>query len=231
MGYRDELEAMKLRLSALEQERAELGRARQELEACNRRIGAVDRELTDLRSRIEQESRRPLLDRVHIAAPCDERWDEMTGDDRVRFCGRCEKQVYNVSAMPRDEAEQLVRSANGRICLRVYQRRDGTVMTQDCPVGLRRRRRRRLLIAAAAVGGSVAGVSAALTPRMGALDVAPNRGARERLFAEDRAPDERRVLGQVVADPPPPAAPLPSAASAKGDPWAHPTNPPPSKKR
>ena len=32
----------------------------------------------------------------------------MTGDDRVRFCDRCRKNVYNLSSLTREQAEALV---------------------------------------------------------------------------------------------------------------------------
>ena len=61
----------------------------------------------------------------------------MNGDDRVRFCGECQLNVYNLSAMSRSEAEDLVRQREGRLCVRFYRREDGTMITQDCPRGFR----------------------------------------------------------------------------------------------
>ncbi len=78
----------------------------------------------------------PLLDRLTVASPCPASWDAMAGDDRTRFCGECRLNVYNLSAMTRPEAEALLRAKEGRLCVRFYQRRDGTVLTQDCPRGL-----------------------------------------------------------------------------------------------
>ena len=63
----------------------------------------------------------------------------MEGDDRVRFCGECELNVYNLSSMTEDEALKLVEEREGRLCVRFYQREDGTVLTSDCPVGANRR--------------------------------------------------------------------------------------------
>ena len=78
-----------------------------------------------------------LFDRVTIAKPCPASWDAMTGDDKVRFCDLCDMNVFNLSAMSIDEAEVLIRkSGEERICGRLYQRADGTMLTQDCPVGL-----------------------------------------------------------------------------------------------
>src|SRR5262249_46221013 len=58
----------------------------------------------------------------------------MEGDDRVRFCGRCRKNVYNLSEMTEAEAQRLLVDKEGRLCARLYRRRDGTVLTKDCPV-------------------------------------------------------------------------------------------------
>ena len=60
----------------------------------------------------------------------------MEGDERVRFCDECELNVYNLSDMPEEEALKLVEEREGRLCLRFYQREDGTVLTSDCPVGV-----------------------------------------------------------------------------------------------
>jgi len=66
----------------------------------------------------------------------------MIGTDRVRFCGQCSLNVYNLSAMTRDEAESLIAANEGRLCIRFYRRGDGSIITQDCPVGLRAVRQR-----------------------------------------------------------------------------------------
>ena len=53
--------------------------------------------------------------------------------------------------MNREDAEELIRQKEGRLCVRFFQRHDGTVMTTDCPVGLRAwHRRLRALVAFAA---------------------------------------------------------------------------------
>jgi hypothetical protein len=82
------------------------------------------------------------LDRIRIASPCPVSWERMTGDDRVRFCDECKLQVYNIGEMTRAEAEALIAKTEGRLCARIYRRADGTVITRDCPVGLRAIRRR-----------------------------------------------------------------------------------------
>ncbi len=77
------------------------------------------------------------LEIVRIARPCPAHWEEMAGDDRVRFCGLCKKNVYNLSAMSREAAEQLIEERQGQLCALLYRRADGTVLTSDCPVGAR----------------------------------------------------------------------------------------------
>jgi hypothetical protein len=72
---------------------------------------------------------------LKIATPCPASWDDMEGDDRVRFCDECELNVYNLSAMTEDAARKLVEERERRLCVRFYQREDGTVLTSDCPVG------------------------------------------------------------------------------------------------
>lgn len=76
----------------------------------------------------------PLSD-IKVASPCPANWDAMYGDERKRFCGECKLNVYNLSGMTREEAEQLVTNHEGRLCVRFYRRADGSVITADCPVG------------------------------------------------------------------------------------------------
>ena len=99
----------------------------------------------------------PLLEDIRIASPCHASWDEMTGDDRVRFCSSCSKHVFNLSGMKREEARQLLAEQTGHLCVRVFKREDGTVLTADCPVGLARVRQRmqRLMIGGLALVGSL----------------------------------------------------------------------------
>ena len=94
------------------------------------------------------------LDRLEIATPCKASWDGMSGDDRVRFCGLCKLNVYNLSGMTREQAETLVRTSEGRVCVRMFKRADGTVITQDCPVGLAARMKRKARLALAGRGGT-----------------------------------------------------------------------------
>jgi TonB family protein len=79
----------------------------------------------------------PPLEKIKVAAPCKAEWAWMYGDDRVRFCGQCNQNVYNLSAMTREQAETLILRTEGRLCVRFYRRADGTILTGNCSVGLR----------------------------------------------------------------------------------------------
>ena len=101
------------------------------------------------------------LEHVKVASPCPADWDAMIGNERVRFCGQCRLNVYNLSGMPKREAEALITNAEGRLCIRYYRRADGTILTENCPVGLRAIKRRVSRVARAtmsAVLGFLAGI-------------------------------------------------------------------------
>lgn len=100
-----------------------------------------------------------VLSNVRIASPCTVPWSSMHGDNRTRHCGQCSLNVFNLADMTRPEAEALILSANGRLCIRYYQRWDGTIMTSDCPDAVRaiRRRLARAMIRIAAVFALLAG--------------------------------------------------------------------------
>jgi hypothetical protein len=137
-------------------------------------------------------TRLPLaLEDLRIATPCRADWDEMSGDDRVRFCGRCEKNVYNVSALSRAEAEALVREREGRVCLRLYRRSDGTVITSDCPVGVRRQR------LGARVWASISGMATSAALLVGLW----SGRARADLAAPDKKPTQTQPTKGTATPP------------------------------
>lgn len=91
----------------------------------------------------------PLND-LKIASPCPADWNAMLGDDRVRYCGECKLNVYNLSGMTTEDAERLIIGAEGRLCVRFYRRQDGSVITKDCPVGWAKMRQQTKKVAVAA---------------------------------------------------------------------------------
>ena len=189
MTYRDDLDALRIRHDELAKELGALRREQRRLEYVREKAARLEDELAELKAALRAKQKRrslPLLNDVKVASPCSESWDEMIGDERTRFCLKCDKNVYDVSAMTRDEAEALIARAEGGdagLCLRIYRRKDGTVLTSDCPVGRRRRRVTRVAAAALAFGG-------------GALAFA--------------AYDTWCTMGEMVALPPPPTIDPPS---------------------
>jgi hypothetical protein len=136
MAFRDDLVALDARHTALE---AEVARKEKERDEARRL-------LEDAKSR----ARLPVLENIRVAAPCHVDWAQMTGDERKRHCGDCKKTVYNLSGMTRDEAEHLLVTNEGALCVRYFQRHDGTILLADCVVGAKRRRRRKLVMIAGA---------------------------------------------------------------------------------
>jgi hypothetical protein len=124
-------------------------------------------------------ARLPTLEQIRIATPCHARWDEMTGDEKSRHCASCNLRVYNLSAMTRAEADGLVASKRegGRICVRLYRRADGTVITQDCPTGVAaaRARVRRAVARVAAAFGLLGGAAIAANQTSGRSQAGPVR--------------------------------------------------------
>ena len=166
------------------------------------------------------------LEELQIASPCPAEWSDMQGDDRVRFCGLCEKNVYNLSGMTRREATALVTDREGSVCLRMFRRADGTVLTADCPVGVRaalNRARREVLFAAAT---SVAAITALLAflggsftkktcqrledTRTTIIEQAQEIPVPQHMTgAAPVPPAPTQVMGDIGGPTPPPAPPAP----------------------
>jgi hypothetical protein len=96
-----------------------------------------------------------LLDRVQIQTPCQTDWGSMQGDDRVRHCAHCDKHVYNLSQMTRQQAEALLAKTNGNLCARFEQRPDGSILTNDPSFGLPRFQTRFLRLASAMMSAAL----------------------------------------------------------------------------
>lgn len=80
------------------------------------------------------------LNSIRIASPCHVAWNQMEQieGDRIRHCAKCNLHVYDLSAMSRREAMQLVEDHQGQLCVRFYRRKDGTILTRDCPAASER---------------------------------------------------------------------------------------------
>jgi len=136
--------------------------------------------------------RRIHLEVLDVAEPCTQDWNAMTGDEKRRFCGECRLHVHDLSAMTRNEANDLLGGAEGRVCVRFYRRPDGRVLTQDC-VTVRdrlRRRVRRLRVAAAAL-------FAFLAPFVGGCGAASNGGGSGGGAGVIVTPEDPPTMGDI----------------------------------
>jgi hypothetical protein len=205
MAYRDVSESLRAYRDRVSGDLDEARRAARLAAEQASKVGILEKELAETEGLLAKigEKRRvlPRLDDVSIAAPCPASWDRMVGDEHVRFCGQCEKNVYNLSSLPREEAEALLQAKEGKMCVRLFKREDGTVLTNDCPVGVKKRRRRRAALAA--VGGSLMAAAAAI-----GLESRPTMGEAVPMPA---------TMGSVVAvqgdiEPPPTVPTAPTTA-------------------
>lgn len=135
-AYRNELDALAARHDALA---TEVAQKKRELDDAARLLAEV-----------KHKASLPVLDNIRVASPCKADWAAMTGDERVRHCGACDKDVFNISALTRDEAQALITEKAGKLCARYYQRSDGTILLADCTIGATQKRRRRWIAAGAA---------------------------------------------------------------------------------
>ena len=58
----------------------------------------------------------------------------MVGNERVRYCPECKLDVYNFSSMTDEDVRQIVSGSKQRLCARVRQSPDGTVMPWNSSV-------------------------------------------------------------------------------------------------
>jgi hypothetical protein len=218
MPYRDEDEVLRERYRTLEGELSQMKESREVLAGLDAREAQLREEMATLTRAIARTRRRadqPLLANLSVASPCPARWEDMVGDERSRFCGGCKKNVHNISALAAAEAEALLRANSGGLCVRYFQRADGTVMTQDCPDGVRRKKNRKLAVVAAGAFGLAA-------TAFGSVAAFANMGARHAVtgsMAVESGPGTQQQLTTMMGDP----APVePSSAAPPEDPPAVP---------
>lgn len=146
---------------------------------------------------------------MHIAKPCNQSWTSMKGDERVRFCGSCRKNVYNLTEMSEPEIEDLIRRTDGKFCGRLYRRTDNRVMQQDCPKGVAAVRRRAGIALAALVGAAYAVVGIVFRPtfagevavRRPILVEEPVEVPAEHEIREADAEPSPMVMGSIAVEP------------------------------
>lgn len=71
---------------------------------------------------------------LELSSPCVFDWDEMIGDERERFCQKCELNVYNISAMSKKEAIEFLQNQNKEnLCINYFKDTNGRIKTKETP--------------------------------------------------------------------------------------------------
>jgi hypothetical protein len=122
----------------------------------------------------------------------------MYGNDRMRFCGQCKLNVYNLSGMSREEAENLVMNAEGRLCVRFYRRSDGTIITENCPVGWAKVKARAKVYVTAAFSLVMAMIGSLFVVSTLTRKVEPVMGSLVERPTPTPTPDSSMIMGAVA---------------------------------
>ena len=111
------------------------------------------------------------------------------------------------------------------MCVRLFKREDGTVLTRDCPVGAKTRRRRRAAVAAVGGGLMAAATALGVSSQRVTMGAAPREGTTGIPY----------VMGSVMEVKGDIAPPVTPNADPPGNHWAmgvapiQPTPPKPAK--
>lgn len=143
-------------------------------------------------------SKNRFIDNVKVGSPCTEDWNRMHGNDRVRMCDHCVKEVNNLSALTRKQAKSLVRSADNDICIRYFEH---PVTKQPLFAAQFHQITRR-------APGFAAGVVGA-TLSLSTLSYAQGAPAPRRIVRSDESPVAIQPLRRVDPQPTPTATPEP----------------------
>lgn len=139
-------------------------------------------------------SKNRFIDNVRVGSPCTEDWNKMRGNDRVRVCDHCVKEVNNLSELTRKQAKRLVRSSDGNICIRYYEH---PVTKQPLFAAQFHQITRRAPGIAAGVVGATMSLAALTYADNGSNSSSPIAGyAKTAIY-------ERSTAGEVVAKPSP----------------------------
>ena len=116
-----------------------------------------------------------------LSYACPLPWQQMTGDERRRFCSQCGHHVHNLSLLGRAEREALLaRAGQERVCGTYYLRLSGGMVTPDRPLSERERRNLKQLGAAALSAGALALAAGCVTPPPAVEPTSPPTSALQR---------------------------------------------------
>lgn len=127
-----------------------------------------------------------LLDQIEIVSPCSADWDSMKGNDQIRFCEHCNRNVNDLTQITHKQIKRLIAHSNGRFCVRYYPGSGAPLPARSIPQKVHQIGRRVSRIAA---GAFTAALSLSSTV---AQTQQPNRA--------NSANDELAIVGTVAAN-------------------------------
>jgi hypothetical protein len=68
---------------------------------------------------------------LYIPKPCHEDWSQMTLFESGKFCGQCQKQVYDFSALSDAELIRFFKKRSAPVCGRLHQYQLQRVMVKN----------------------------------------------------------------------------------------------------
>jgi hypothetical protein len=104
---------------------------------------------------------------ITVTSPCLADWEQMTGNDQIRFCEHCSLQVHNISEMTYSRAARLVARSQGRLCVRYYRDSQGAAITKRPATRLHQIGRRTSRLAAGAFSATLSLATAAAQSPLG----------------------------------------------------------------
>ena len=137
-----------------------------------------------------------FLDSIDVQSPCSESWNEMRGNEQIRFCSHCAKDVHNLSEMTRKRARKIVAASNGSICVRYTHRHDGRIQTIKNTL---HQITRQTGIAAGVLGTSFA--ASTLAYAQDEIKVNPNENTIVVAVANQKSDSPNGVISGTITDP------------------------------
>src|SRR6185503_6845622 len=104
------------------------------------------------------------LRKITVASPCLADWEQMTGNEQVRFCDHCNLEVHNISELTYARAARLVARSNGRLCVRYYRDSHGVPIVRSAQGKLHQIGRRASRLAAGAFSATLSLSTVAAQP-------------------------------------------------------------------
>lgn len=139
------------------------------------------------------DARRP--DPIRIQNACPKKWSELVGGDDRRFCDACDLHVHNSEALTRVEAEELVRDAEERVCMRIVRDAAGAPVFRDSAASLARRAARWALATGAGLLAACKEQPAEVTGVVAPPH--PTGGASTSTVGDVAPPTDLEILGEV----------------------------------